>query len=151
MRRKNGINLKPVILFKAQRTIAQSQENKENFHKLIDELTADPIDKFRKSSLEILQRAFSFFDEKGITTEALVQHLKSAFREDHCLSVNNDSEKETYQLRLNNLEDRSNPIRAIFAVQKLNEGWDVLNLFDIVRCYEARDSGKSKIGKNDHF
>ncbi|MDE0636562.1 MAG: type III deoxyribonuclease, partial [Candidatus Poribacteria bacterium] len=82
-----------------------------------------------------------------MTTEELVQRLKSAFREEHCLSVNNDNEKETYQLRLNNLEDRSNPIRAIFAVQKLNEGWDVLNLFDIVRCYEARDSGKSRIGK----
>ena len=143
----NGINLKPVILFKAQRTIAQSQENKANFHKLIDELTADQIDQFRESGLEILQRAFRFFEKKGITTEALVQRLKSAFREEHCLSVNNDNEKETYQLRLNTLEDRSNPIRAIFAVQKLNEGWDVLNLFDIVRCYETRDSGKSKIGK----
>ena len=44
----NGINLKPVILFKAQRTIAQSQENKANFHKLIDELTADQIDKFSR-------------------------------------------------------------------------------------------------------
>ena len=143
----NGINLKPVILFKAQRTIAQSQENKTNFHKLIDELTAVQIDEFRESGLEVLQRAFRFFNKKGITTEALVQRLKSAFREAHCLSVNNENEKETYQLRLNNLEDRGNPIRAIFAVQKLNEGWDVLNLFDIVRCYEARDSGKSKIGK----
>lgn len=142
----NGINLKPVILFKAQRTIAQSQENKANFHKLIDELSTDQIDKFRGSDLEVVQQAFSFFDKK-MTTEALVQRLKSAFREEHCLSVNNENEKETYQLRLNNLEDRSNPIRAIFAVQKLNEGWDVLNLFDIVRCYEARDSGKSKIGK----
>ena len=142
----NGINLKPVILFKAQRTIAQSQENKANFHKLIDELTADQIDKFRGSDLEIVQRAFRFFDEK-MTTEELVQRLKSAFRAEHCLSVNNDNEKDIYQLRLNTLEDRSNPVRAIFAVQKLNEGWDVLNLFDIVRCYEARDSGKSKIGK----
>ena len=143
----NGINLKPVILFKAQRTIAQSQENKANFHTLIDELTADQIDAFRASRLDILQRAFRFFDKKGITTQDLVHRLKSAFREEHCLSVNNENEKETYQLRLNNLEDRGNPIRAIFAVQKLNEGWDVLNLFDIVRCYEARDSGKSKIGK----
>ena len=143
----NGINLKPVILFKAQRTIAQSQENKANFHKLIDELTADQIDTFRESDIEILRRAFRFFKKKSITTEALVQRLKAAFREEHCLSVNNENEKEAYQLRLNNLEDRSNPIRAIFAVQKLNEGWDVLNLFDIVRCYEARDSGKSKIGK----
>ena len=142
----NGINLKPVILFKAQRTIAQSQENKANFHKLIDELTANQIDSFRGSDLEIVQRAFRFFDEK-MTTEALVQRLKSVFREEHCLSVNDENEKETYQLRLNDLEDKRNPIRAIFAVQKLNEGWDVLNLFDIVRCYEARDSGKNKIGK----
>ena len=144
---KNGINLKPVILFKAQRTIAQSQENKANFHKLVDELTASQIDRFRELALEIVQRAFRFFDQNSITTAQLVQRLKSAFREDHCLSVNNDKEKETYQLRLNNLEDSDNPIRAIFAVQKLNEGWDVLNLFDIVRCYEARDSGKNKIGK----
>ena len=32
-----GINLKPVILFKAKRTIAESEQNKANFHKLIDE------------------------------------------------------------------------------------------------------------------
>ena len=142
----NGINLKPVILFKAQQTIAQSQENKANFHKLINELTTNQIDSFRESGLEIVQRAFRYFDEK-MTTAALVQRLKEAFREEHCLSVNNEKEKETYQLRLNNLEDKNNPIRAIFAVQKLNEGWDVLNLFDIVRCYEARDSGRNKIGK----
>ena len=144
---KNGINLKPIILLKAHRTIAQSQENKTNFHKLIDELTESQIDMFRESDLETVQRAFRFFDKYNMPTEQLVERLKSEFSEDHCLSVNNDKEKETYQLRLNNLEDNSNPIRAIFAVQKLNEGWDVLNLFDIVRCYEARDSGKNKIGK----
>ncbi len=36
-------------------------------------------------------------------------------------------------LLLNSLEDRENPKRVIFSVDKLNEGWDVLNLFDIVR------------------
>ena len=40
---KHRINLKPVMLLKAQRTIAQSQENKANFHKLIDGLTAKQI------------------------------------------------------------------------------------------------------------
>ena len=144
---KNGINLKPVILFKAQRTIAQSREIEANFHQLIDELTGDQIDRFRGSDLEIVQQAFRFFGENNMGTEQLVQRLKAAFHKDHCLSVNNEAEKETYQLRLNDLEDKGNPIRAIFAVQKLNEGWDVLNLFDIVRCYEARDSGKSKIGR----
>ena len=40
---KHRLNLKPVILFKAQRTIAQSQENKETFHKIIDGLTAKRV------------------------------------------------------------------------------------------------------------
>ena len=31
--------------------------------------------------------------------------------------------------------------------KKLNEGWDVLNLFDIVRLYETRDGKGDKIGK----
>ena len=143
---KNNINLKPVILFKAQRTIAQSQENKENFHKLIDGLIDDQIQGIRKSPLEIVQQAFRFFDENGISTEQLVQRLKDEFQEAYCLSVNDETEKKNYQIQVNTLEDKNNPIRAIFAVQKLNEGWDVLNLFDIVRCYEARDSGKNKIG-----
>ena len=144
---KNNINLKPVILFKAQKTIAQSQENKENFHKLIDGLTESQVENIRRSGLEIVQRAFRFFDENNISAEGLAQRLKSEFQEAYCLSVNDEAEKKNYQMQVNTLEDKNNPIRAIFAVQKLNEGWDVLNLFDIVRCYEARDSGKGKIGK----
>ena len=144
---KNGINLKPVILFKAQKTIAQSQENKENFHRLIDGLTGDKIKDIRKSPLGIVKRAFDFFDENQISTNQLAERLQSEFQEAYCLSVNDEAEKKDYQMQVNTLEDKNNPIRAIFAVQKLNEGWDVLNLFDIVRCYEARDSGKNRIGK----
>ncbi len=77
----------------------------------------------------------------------MAERLKREFQEEYCLSVNNESDKAKYQIEVNTLENSDNRIRAIFAVQKLNEGWDVLNLFDIVRCYEVRDSGKSKIGK----
>jgi type III restriction enzyme len=55
--------------------------------------------------------------------------------------------KERSQLVLNTLENEDNPVRAVFAVQKLNEGWDVLNLFDIVRLYEDRDGKDGKPGK----
>ncbi|MDI6883470.1 MAG: type III deoxyribonuclease, partial [Patescibacteria group bacterium] len=41
---------------------------------------------------------------------------------------------------------KNNETRAIFAVNMLNEGWDVLNLFDIVRLYDTRD-GKWVRGK----
>ncbi len=37
-------------------------------------------------------------------------------------------------------KDKDNEFRAVFAVDMLNEGWDVLNLFDIVRLYDTRDS-----------
>ena len=30
-------------------------------------------------------------------------------------------------------------IRVIFSVNKLNEGWDVLNLFDIVKLYKTQN------------
>ena len=73
--------------------------------------------------------------------------LKREFQEDYCLSVNNEQEKESYQILVNTLEAPDNRIRAIFAVQKLNEGWDVLNLFDIVRCYTTRDARAGKPGK----
>jgi len=143
---KYRINLKPVILFKAQRTIEQSRQVKEEFHKLIDELTARQIASIRKSTIPLVQRAFRFFDEQGISGEQLANRLKQEFQPDFCLSVNDEAEKENYQILVNTLEDRNNHIRAIFAVQKLNEGWDVLNLFDIVRCYEMRDTGGAKIG-----
>ena len=131
---KYKINLKPVILFKAQRTVEQSQQNKEEFHKLIDNLTAAQIANIRQSDIGLVQRAFQFFDKNGISDEQLVERLKQEFQEEYCLSANEKGERKEYQILLNTLEDRDNRIRAIFAVQKLSEGWDVLNLFDIVRC-----------------
>ena len=144
---KYQINLKPVILFKAQRTIEQSRKNKEEFHKLIDDLTAAHVANIRRSDIPLVQRAFQFFDDNNISDGQLVGRLKQEFQEDYCLSVNNKEEKENYQILVNTLEDRDNRIRAIFAVQKLNEGWDVLNLFDIVRCYTTRDARAGKPGK----
>ena len=143
---KYRINLKPVILFKAQRTIAQSLENEENFYQLIDSLSSRLIARVRNSKVPIVQEAFQFFADNNINDDQLVERIKRDFRREFCLSVNREAEKEEYQILVNTLEDRDNRIRAIFAVQKLNEGWDVLNLFDIVRCYETRDSGKGKIG-----
>ena len=45
---------------------------------------------------------------------------------------------------LNSLEDTENHIRPIFTGKRLTEGWDVLNLFDIVRLYTGRDKGALK-------
>jgi type III restriction enzyme len=145
---KHRINLKPVILFKAQKTIAQSKENKENFHKLIENLSEDDVEQIHgKSDIPLVQRAFKFFKSNRITSKQLTERLRKEFDESRCISVNEEKEKENQQILLNTLEDKGNRIRAIFVVQKLNEGWDVLNLFDIVRCYTTRDSNAGKPGK----
>ena len=137
---KYQIDLKPVILFKAQRTIPQSIKNKANFHRLIDELTAEQVMTIRQSNIPAVQRAFQFFDAENTSDQELATLLKREFQENYCLSVNKKQEKENYQILVNTLEDRGNRIRAIFAVKKLTEGWDVLNLFDIIRCNESPNS-----------
>ncbi len=143
-----GINLKPVILFKAKRTIKESEQNKANFHKLIDELSAKMIEKIKNTStVPIVQKAFTFFENNNISSTEITKRIKANFREENCISANNDKEAELNQILLNTLEDENNPIRAVFAVQKLNEGWDVLNLFDIVRLYAGRDGRAGKPGK----
>ena len=145
---KHRINLKPVILFKAQRTIAQSKENKDRFHNIIENLSGGDIRRIRdKSNMPLINSAFTFFDENRIGPDQLVERLRREFGESRCISVNEEIEKENQQILLNTLEDSDNRIRAIFAVQKLNEGWDVLNLFDIVRCYTTRDAKAGKPGK----
>jgi type III restriction enzyme len=144
----NNINLKPVILFKAKKTIKESEENKEKFHNLIDLLSEEKVLQIQKTStVPIVQKAFQFFEARGINHLDIIKRTQSNFKFENCLSANNDSEAAQNQILLNTLEDENNPIRAIFAVQKLNEGWDVLNLFDIVRLYEERDGKDGKPGK----
>ena len=155
---KHHINLKPVIFFKAQKTIAESERNKAKFHQLIADLNFLQLENVRNtSSIPIVQKAFQYFENQAISIEELTQKIKNNFKVENCLSANEsdttDKKKRAQGERsdqlLNTLEESSNPIRAIFAVQKLNEGWDVLNLFDIVRLYEGQNTGgtNSKISK----
>jgi type III restriction enzyme len=143
-----SINLKPVILFKAKRTIKESEQNKANFHKLIDDFSAEMVENIKKTStVSIVQKAFAFFEIIRMSYGEIARRIQANFKEENCISANNDKEAESNQIRLNTLEDENNPIRAVFAVQKLNEGWDVLNLFDIVRLYEGRDGRAGNPGK----
>ena len=77
----------------------------------------------------------------------MAQYIRENFQERNVIITNSKTNKskkektdsETDRL-LNSLESPSNHIRAIFTVQRLTEGWDVLNLYDIVRLYTGRDT-----------
>ena len=134
----HNIYLKPVILFKARSRISESERNKETFHKIIENLSTEDVLRIRETSnLPLLRKAFTFFDRNDLSVGRLVEILRKEFAESRCISINNNNQKEELQILINSLEDRNNRIRAIFAVKVLDEGWDVLNLFDIVRCNPA--------------
>lgn len=144
------INLKPVILFKAKKLKSESEHNKELFHKWVEDMSIEDIEQLRNAPEvdDVIKRAFAYFEKKGITSLEIIKRTQSNFRDENCISANNDTEKERNQMLLNSLEDENNPIRAVFAVNKLDRGWDVLNLFDIVRMYDERNEERSgHVGK----
>ncbi|WP_423750063.1 DEAD/DEAH box helicase family protein [Helicobacter pylori] len=125
-------NFKPCILFKSER-IEESKKNQERFNTFLENLSPLDLENFfHYSRNAFFKDAKNFFDERNYTAN-LVAFLQTKFKKSTQINTNNEKELEKGMPLLNSLEDRDNPKRVIFSVDKLNEGWDVLNLFDIVR------------------
>lgn len=141
----NHLSVKPVVLFKAAK-IADSNAFMEDFIDTVKNLTGDELRRVSElTDNETLGEAYAYFEKNGISFEQLAQELRDDFSAEHCISANDDKEAAARQIALNSLEDATNPYRAVFEVKKLDEGWDVLNLFDIVRLYETRQSSGKRI------
>ena len=156
-------NFKPIILFRSK-DIESSKIDHQEFIDLIRNLKPsdfnfllnirDKINEAKNPALFEMSRTkaeqvikYVFQDKDNL--HHLIIFLKDNFKENNIIITNSKSNKtksEKTDLQqdalLNSLEDPSNHIRAIFTVRRLTEGWDVLNLFDIVRLFETRDEGK---------
>lgn len=144
---KNRLPIKPVVLFKSK-TIAESKSFFEEFTNRLKNLTPNDIGLLRSSTLDpVFIKLFNYLDQNNISYENLISEITEDFSVENLLSVNSKEESDSKQLAVNSLEDEDNHYRAVFAVDKLNEGWDVLNLFDIVRLYDTRDAKSNKAGK----
>lgn len=157
-----GVSLKPVIMFKANRirqsdqvitrdttnpTFVGSQNFQDFFQKYIGSLTPDDFSELNSiASGQILHALESLAPQAAF--ETLPSLFKDLFTGNKFLSVDDAKEKRDVYSLLNSLEDVRNPVRVVLATEKLNEGWDVLNLFDIVRLYDSRDAKGNKAGKN---
>ena len=143
-----GQNIKPVVLLKSK-TINESQTFYDEFFSKLSSLSRDEILSFENTNNTYLSEAIQYFKAKDPTLIGLISDLKLGFSQDKSMIINNksDSEEKEKQIHVNSLEAKDNPYRIIFTVDMLNEGWDVLNLFDIVRLYETRDGKNGKPGK----
>ena len=146
--RDHGIDLKPIIFFKSN-LIKNSQNAQEKFINLIKGLEAEELKEVIENGYTIYKHQQSIWSSmfayyKKIDLNQVVQDLKWDFAEGNLLNANDrDFLSEENALILNSLEEANNPIRVIFAVARLNEGWDVLNLFDIVRISEGATKTKA--------
>lgn len=137
---KYGVaHFKPVILFKSE-NIAQSRENEQRFKDFVERLESQTLRDFHNTLDEksgFLLLAFEFFAlhyKRDDFYSELLFYIKESFTYRHFIvNMNSKDDENKKQMLINSLEDKDNPVRVIFAVDKLNEGWDVLNLFDIVR------------------
>ena len=168
-------NFKPVILFRSK-DIDASKSDYQEFKDLIGNLKPSDFDFL----LDIKNRIHesknpALFDTARTKAEQVIRcvfqpkenlndlivFLKDNFKENNLIITNSKTNKgvsektdKEQDALLNSLEDPSNHVRAIFTVKRLTEGWDVLNLFDIVRLFETRDEGKNlqaggrKVGKS---
>jgi type III restriction enzyme len=162
---KNGIvNFKPVVLFRSK-TIDESKADYSEFLNWIDSISSSDFDFLKNISNKIYEAKQPKLFEMGKSrTETLLEFIKNeninfgdianwikqSYQEKNTIITNSKTNKtksektdeETEKL-LNSLEDKNNHIRAIFTVDRLTEGWDVLNLFDIVRLYQGQNTGGS--------
>lgn len=139
-------DVKPVVMLKSK-TIAANKAFHDEFVQTVKTLTIETLQRIRSHAHDDILSAFTYFAEKGITNENLLLELQEDFKEDNLLLVDGNNISPEKQAYLNSLEEKDNEYRAVFAVDMLNEGWDVLNLYDIVRLYDTRDSKGNAPGK----
>lgn len=171
--KNNVANFKPVILFRSK-LIEDSNKDFEEFKQIITELELSNFDFLENIETSIkedqnkpyeqgksrIKQMLKFIKTEKIKISDIVTYIKDEFAERNCIITNSKDNKslkkekttEEQEQLLNSLEDKKNHIRAIFTVKRLTEGWDVLNLFDIVRLYEGRDeshkNGQRKAGES---
>ena len=139
-------DIKPVMMLKSK-TIADNKRFYDEFVNTIKRLNVEDIERIATNAKGDMLDVFSYVSEQGIEFDNLLLEIKEDFKEENLLLVDGNNISPDKQLKLNSLEAKDNEFRVVFAVDMLNEGWDVLNLFDIVRLYETRDSGHGKVGK----
>lgn len=141
-----GQNIKPVIMLKSK-VIKESRSFYDKFFEKINKLDNSDFENLPKED-KYLKKALDYFrdKDKNKTFEFLKESIRDSFVEEKAIIINgNEDNNVEKQLLLNSLEDKKNNKRIIFAVDMLNEGWDVLNLFDIVRLYDTRSSASYSI------
>ncbi|WP_265458602.1 DEAD/DEAH box helicase family protein [Enterococcus sp. HY326] len=161
--RENGINyFKPIVMFKSSK-IKVSESKQQEFNGIVESFSVEELTRYikqRKASVvpnSTLDIVFTYYLKEDL--DSIIREIQEDFEPRNILNANEKNMLSVDNaVLLNSLENANNPIRVIFAVAKLNEGWDVLNLYDIVRISEgagttrnATDSEAQLVGRGARY
>jgi type III restriction enzyme len=137
-REKLGKEINPVILVKSKR-IKDSTTDREFFENVISNLKPEDFEKLgraKKDVNDVIKNMFYFIEKHG-GLQLFVSSIKNDFANQHCITYN--SQKKEDKEDLSRLDNPKNSKRVIFSVNALNEGWDVLCLYDIIHFDISED------------
>lgn len=147
--------INPIVLIKSTK-IAESEKDRKFFDEVISTLRKEDLKELQNTAKnkninhehEIISDMFTWIANKD---NGLVQQgdwdglqtftslIRANFAHENTL-IYNSQKKEKADL-LPQLDSPKNKIRAIFSVNALNEGWDVLSLYDIIH-FDISESKK---------
>ncbi|MFV8806462.1 DEAD/DEAH box helicase family protein [Aerococcus urinaeequi] len=145
-------SFKPVVMFKSSK-ISISKDANVKFNELIRNLSLSSLVTFIKrqqlldsNKSSALELAYDFYLEHEDDLPSILRDIRQDFSPKNVLNANDSTgnmlDEDQYQI-LNSLESPNNHYRVIFAVARLTEGWDVLNLYDIVRIGDGAKASKT--------
>lgn len=142
------VAIKPIVLVKSVK-IAQSEADRKFFDDVIATLTVEDLRGLKdaqarnktlneRHQYEIIDDMFNWIGNprNGLChgfdhgLPGFIDQIKMNFIHENTL-IYNSQKKENPEL-LTQLDNPRNNIRVIFSVNALNEGWDVLSLYDII-------------------
>lgn len=127
-----NVDINPVVLIKSTK-IAKSEDDREFFNGVLESLRPRDLQKLRETQSDqdgLISKIFAWLANSRLSEEEFIAEIQHAFAPSSTL-IYNSQKKESPELLAMLDTERSN-IRAIFSVNALNEGWDVLSLFDII-------------------
>lgn len=143
--REMNVLIKPIVLIKSVR-IKSSEEDREFFDNVISSLRPEDLKRLKEISRkdsnrehEILSDMFAWLrlPKSGMPSSGdwdglkkFVSEIRKSFAHENTLIYNSQRKEDAGSLL--ELDNPLNTMRAIFSVNALNEGWDVLGLFDII-------------------
>lgn len=147
--------INPIILVKSTK-IAESEKDRKFFDEVISTLRKDDLAELQRIAKtkninhehEIISDMFNWIANKknGLVQQGdwdglqtFTSLIRANFAHENTL-IYNSQKKEKADL-LPQLDDPKNKIRVIFSVNALNEGWDVLSLYDIIH-FDISESKK---------